>query len=239
MIRPIRIFVSVAYLLHPAFAADHATVYSLEAYLPGFLKDYVHSKLNILRIWLIENGILADNPKAGTESKLVVAAREAFQAAENDLNSKKRELSDQESDLEKDYGVDDIFRSLKGKCVSVESGEYEYELCWMDKTMQKSKTGHGNTNMGNFVRIDREMADEETPADGKGLGSGERMVLRYDNGLGCWNGPQRRTDVWLACAETEEVWRVSESEKCVYKMEVGTPAACDEVMEPPKGRDEL
>ena len=143
-------------------------------------------------------------------------------------------------DLEKDYGLDDIFRAFKGKCVSADVGEYEYEHCWIDKTTQKSKKGHGNTNMGNFVRIDRELADEEERADGKGLGKGLRIVLRYENGQGCWNGPNRRTDVWLACAETDEVWRVSESEKCVYKMEVGTPPACEEVHEPgPSAKDEL
>ena len=129
--------------------------------------------------------------------------------------------------LNTDYGPDDIFRAIKGKCVSIEAGEYTYEQCWLDRTKQKSKKGHGSSNMGNFKRIDREMADEEDRIDGKSLGKGERMVLRYEDGQQCWNGPQRRTDVWLGCAETEELWRVSESEKCVYKMEVGTPAACD------------
>jgi len=32
--------------------------------------------------------------------------------------------------------------------------------------------------------------------------------------------------VVLACAEKEEVWKVTEEEKCVYRMEVGTPAVC-------------
>jgi protein kinase C substrate 80K-H len=31
----------------------------------------------------------------------------------------------------------------------------------------------------------------------------------------------------LACAENEEVWKVTEEEKCVYRMEVGTPAVCE------------
>ncbi|KAK3942597.1 glucosidase II beta subunit-like protein [Diplogelasinospora grovesii] len=221
-------------------ASDADIVYNLEAYLPPFARDYLHEKLNLLRVWLIENGILADNPTSSGESRLVTAAREALEAAKNELSSKTSTLEEEQRDLEKDYGPDDIFRALKGKCVSTDSGEYEYELCWMDRTTQKSKKGHGNTNMGNFVRIDREMADDEERADGKGLGKGQRMVLRYDNGQGCWNGPNRRTDVWLACAETEEVWRVREAEKCVYKMEVGTPAACEDVHEPGvKTKDEL
>lgn len=215
-------------------------VYNFEAYLPSFLREYIHGKLDLLRVWLIENGILADNPKGGAESKRVVAARDAFQSAANDLTSKENQLTEAQRDLEMDYGTDDIFRALKGKCFSTDSGEYEYELCWMDKTSQKSKKGGGHTTMGNYVRIDTEMADEEARVDGKGLGSGPRTVLRYDNGQGCWNGPNRRTDVWLACAEKEEIWRVSESEKCVYRMEVGTPAACEDVQQPAeRPKDEL
>ncbi|KAF9880297.1 glucosidase II beta subunit-like protein [Colletotrichum karsti] len=220
---------------------DTDMIYNFEAYLPEPVRQFIHDKILTVRVWLIENGMMADNAKPGVESHLVTAARDAFNAANNDLNEKRRQLESEEKDLEKDYGIDDIFRVLSHKCVSTEAGEYEYELCWMDKTNQKSKKGHGNTNMGNFVRIDREMADDEERTDGKSLGKGLRMVMRYENGQGCWNGPQRRTDVWLACSETEELWKVSESEKCVYKMEVGTPAACDELLEPPepKSKDEL
>lgn len=204
------------------------------------MQDFIHGKITLLRVWLIENGLMADNPTSSGESRLVTAAREAFQAVADDVSKKQATIGEQKSDLEKDYGADDIFRVLKDQCVSIDSGEYDYELCWMGKTSQKSKKGHGNTNMGNFVRIDTEMADDEERPDGKGLGKGQRIVLRYDNGQSCWNGPQRRTDVWLACAETEEVWRVSESEKCVYKMEVGTPAACEDVHEPGvRTKDEL
>ncbi len=215
-------------------------VYNLEAYLPSFLREYIHGKLALVRVWLIQNGILADNPVGGGESRLVAAAREAYQAVADELSTKESALNEQKADLEKSYGADDIFRAFMGKCVSTDSGEYEYELCWLDKTTQKSKKGHGNTNMGNFARIDTEIADEEERTDGKTLGKGPRIVLRYENGQGCWNGPQRRTDVWLACAENDEVWKVSESEKCVYKMEVGTPTACEDVREPGvRTKDEL
>ncbi|KAK0644592.1 glucosidase II beta subunit-like protein-domain-containing protein [Cercophora newfieldiana] len=221
--------------------SDADIVYNLEAYLPEFAREWLHQKLNLARIWLIENGMLADNPvKPGGETRLVQAAREALESAKNDFTSKTASLEEQEKDLEKDYGPEGIFRALKGKCVSTEVGEYDYELCWMSQTTQKSRKGHGNTNMGNFVRIDKDIADEEERADGKGLGKGQRMVMKFENGQGCWNGPNRRTDVWLACAEKDELWRVSESEKCVYRMEVGTPAACEDVGEPGvKTKDEL
>lgn len=215
-------------------------VYSLEAYLPGFLRTVIHDQLESIRVWLIQNGILADSGP-GKESHLIKAARDAVSAVEKDLKGKKTDLDKANEELSADYGSNDIFRSLKGKCVSTDSGEYTYELCWLDKTSQKSKKGHGNTSMGHFKRIDREMADEEEKMNGKSLGSGMRMVLKYEDGQQCWNGPRRRTDVWLGCAETEELWRISESEKCVYRMEVGTPAACEkeDVVQRAKGKDEL
>lgn len=202
-------------------------VFNFEAYLPGFARSLLHGALGSVRVWLIQNGVLADNVPPGSESTLVKSAREAYDAAERDLKKKTNARDVEQTDLEKDYGPDDVFRALKGKCVSTEAGEYTYELCWLDKTTQKSKKGHGTTNMGYFGSVERGVADDEDRLDGKSLGRGERIILRYENGQGCWNGPNRKTEVWLGCAETEELWRVSESEKCVYKMEVGTPAVCE------------
>ncbi|KYK56552.1 hypothetical protein DCS_03552 [Drechmeria coniospora] len=218
---------------------DTDILYNFEAYLPSSLRNLLHDKLISFRVWLIQSGILADNSTPGAESHILKAAREAMEAAERELGDKTRSRTSEEEALNKDYGPSEIFRALKGRKVSLDVGEYTYELNWMESTSQVSKKDHGSTNMGNFVRIDREMADDEERLDGKSLGKGERMVMRYENGQGCWNGPERRTDVWLACAETDEVWRVSESEKCVYKMEVGTPAACELVGGPQGDRDEL
>ncbi|KAK5995358.1 Glucosidase 2 subunit beta-like protein [Cladobotryum mycophilum] len=222
-------------------SGDTDILYNFDAYLPPSLRPVVHDKVKVIRNWLIENGMLADSAKDGSESGAVKNSREAVESVERQLRDKERDLTNEKSDLEKNYGPADIFRSLKGKCIELDAGEYTYELCWMDKTMQKSKKGHGHTNMGNFHAIDRETADDEDRVDGKSLGKGERMVMRFENGLQCWNGPQRRTDVWLACAEKEELWRVSEAEKCVYKMEVGTPAACEEedTVERERSKDEL
>ncbi|KAI1419231.1 glucosidase II beta subunit-like protein-domain-containing protein [Xylaria sp. FL1777] len=218
---------------------DTDILYNFEAYLPGPIRDFLHGKITSLRIWLIENGMLADSVTEKGESQLVKAAREAHEAATRDVQSKRNSLDNEKRDLEKDYGADDIFRVLNGKCTSVEAGEYEYELCWMSQTTQKSKKGGSRTNMGNFEKTSFKEADEEERHDGKGLGRGKRMVLEYTNGQHCWNGPNRRTDVWLACAETEELWRVSEQEKCVYKMEVGTPAVCELPVQPGHVKDEL
>lgn len=202
------------------------TVYQLELYLPRSLRDWVDQKLRDLRVLLIDNGILANTGVGGDESKVVTDARSRLHSAQSDLQSAQNSLQTHKEDLEKDYGPDDVFRALKGQCISRDSGEYTYELCWMDKTTQKSIKGGAHTGMGNFVRIEKIAVDEELSPDGKGLGSGERLALKYENGQHCWNGPNRSTTVILACAEKDEIWKIVEEEKCVYRMEVGTPAAC-------------
>ncbi|KAL7797396.1 glucosidase II beta subunit-like domain-containing protein [Trichoderma ceciliae] len=206
---------------------DTDILYDFDAYIPPFIRGVIHDKIKVIRKWLVDNGMIAGAANDGSESSAVRAAREAAEAAEQDLGNKNRDLEQERSDLQKDYGPSDIFRAIKGKCAEIDAGEYTYELCWLEKTLQKSKKGHASTNMGNFERIDVEMADDDERVDGKSLGSGPRMVMRYENGQTCWNGPPRRTHVWLGCAEKEEIWRVTEAEKCVYKMEVGTPAACE------------
>ena len=206
--------------------SDNAEVYKFEAYLPTSVRDWLDQKLRDLRIILVENGILAATRSPDGESKELEDARNAVKAAQDSLDETNRQLTTHQEDLEKDYGADDVFRAVKGQCISKDSGEYTYELCWLGQTKQKSKKGGSQTTMGNFVSIDRVMVDDEVPPDGKGLGSGERVALRYENGQHCWNGPNRSTLVVLACAEKDELWKITEEEKCVYRMEVGTPAVC-------------
>lgn len=210
------------------YTSNSAKVYQFEAYLPVPVRDWLDQKLRNLRIILVENGILAATRSPDGESKELEDARNALKAAQDSLNDNKNQFTSHQEDLEQDYGIDDVFRALKGQCISKDSGEYTYELCWLDKTRQKSKKGGSQTIMGNFVSLDKVMVDDELPPDGKGLGSGERVALRYENGQHCWNGPNRSTLVVLACAEKDELWKITEEEKCVYRMEVGTPAVCGE-----------
>ncbi|KKA28463.1 hypothetical protein TD95_002577 [Thielaviopsis punctulata] len=205
---------------------DADIIFKFEEYLPASVRTIVREKILSVRMWLIDNGVLAESESQG-ESTSVKKAREAFEAADRELTNINRELEDAKMDLTADYGPEGIFRSLKNKCISINSGEYEYEVCWMGRTQQKSKKGHGQSHMGTFEKFVWLESDEEEKADGKGLGTGKRLVLQYENGQGCWNGPNRRTDVWLACHETEEIWKVMEAEKCVYKIELGTPAVCE------------
>ncbi|ERF69646.1 hypothetical protein EPUS_03638 [Endocarpon pusillum Z07020] len=204
-------------------------LYGLSAYAPPSLRVWLDSKITSFRTLLIESGILADNPgsSSSVESPAVTTARSRRDSAKTLLTTTQSDLNNAKSDLERDYGADDVFRALKDKCITKDSGEYTYELCFLGSTKQKPKKGGGDTTMGNFVSIASEYVDSDVDAEGKGLGVGERVVLKYENGQHCWNGPTRSTVVLLACSAQEEIWRISESEKCVYRMEVGTAAVCE------------
>ena len=204
-------------------------MYGFENYLPASARGWLDQKLRDLRIMLIENGILADSSSSSssTESSAVVDARKRLDAAKSDLEGHHRSLTEHKEDLDKDFGPDDVFRALKGQCISTDSGEYTYEVCFLERTTQKAKKGGGNTHMGSFTRVERVTVDEDLPPSGKGLGSGERVAMRHENGQHCWNGPNRSTTVILACSEENEIWKIMEEEKCVYRMEVGTPAVCE------------
>ena len=206
-------------------------MYKLEAYLPVSLRTWVDDKLQSLRAYLISSGILADSSSSSSsstvESKELSDARNTLSSAQSGLSDSQSKLKSDREDLERDYGPDAIFRVMKGTCVSLDSGEYTYEQCFMERTTQKPKKGGADTSMGSFVRFGTVQVDEDVPADGKGLGTGERMTLIYENGQHCWNGPSRSTTVVLGCAETDEIWKVMEEEKCVYRMDIGTPAVCE------------
>lgn len=184
-------------------------------------------KLRELRVSMIESGILADTSSSSGESKAVTDAKNRLSSAQKDLENQRKSMNEHKEDLEKNFGPDDVFRALKGQCVSTDSGEYTYEVCFLEKTTQKPKKGGGHTNMGNFIRLETITVDEDVPPNGKGLGSGERIAMKHENGQHCWNGPNRSTMVVLACAEENEIWKIMEEEKCVYRMEVGTPAVCE------------
>lgn len=203
-------------------------MYRFEDYLPKSLREWLDLKLREFREMLVKNGILAENSDDSvySDNKAVKDAQDRLDGARKTLENEKKSKTEHEEELNKDYGLEDVFRALKGKCFSLDSGEYTYELCWMDRVTQKSKKGGSQNNMGSYVGMGTLVVDEEVSADGKGLGSGARLTMKHENGAHCWNGPARSTLVVLACAPQEEVWKVVEEEKCVYRMEVGTPAVC-------------
>ncbi|KAF3491123.1 glucosidase 2 subunit beta [Arthroderma uncinatum] len=207
--------------------AEVGLIYKLAYFLPASVVNSIEDSLSGLRSALVSNGLLADNSldSDSNEPRAVKEARDRVSNAQSSLDSKKSEIKRHKGDLEHDFGADSVFRALKGECISKDSGEYTYELCWMEQTKQKSKKGRGDTTMGNFEKISSMVVDEATPSGQ--IVQKTKVTLLYTNGQSCWNGPSRSTTVILECGENNELTKISEDEKCIYSIFVTTPAVCD------------
>jgi len=225
-------------------------LYQFEKYLPEGVRDWIHDKLEDARQFLVDNGMLAPRKTEGQESKVVTAARDALKEAENDNSASENHLKQLQEDLVAPFGPGEVFRPLKGECISSEFGEYRYEYCFLENAHQISRKDNSRTSLGNFVHIEDKDDSSKNEAAGVFESGWEEtheeplsgMVLKHENGQQCWNGPKRSVGVELYCSAENEIRNVVELEKCVYQFEVGTPAVCangqTEALED-KAKDEL
>ncbi|KAK9464280.1 glucosidase II beta subunit-like-domain-containing protein [Lipomyces arxii] len=194
-------------------------VVEYSSYIPLQWRLWIHEQQTALRQFLIEHGLLADR-KASGETANVASARKELDAANrqhHDLEKKRDKVAD---DLQKDFGTDDVFRALSGECVSMESGDYVYEICFNGKAAQKPKNG-GITNLGTFDRM-------------------EGNTLYFIRGAKCWSGPQRSATVSMECGEKNQLVSVSEPAMCEYLLKLITPALCSNPeTETKKAKNEL
>uniref|UniRef100_A0A8C9SGW3 Glucosidase 2 subunit beta n=1 Tax=Scleropages formosus TaxID=113540 RepID=A0A8C9SGW3_SCLFO len=144
-------------------------------------------------------------------------ARDEFEAAERSL----REVDDQIKALEKeisfDFGPSSEFAYLYSQCYELTTNEYIYRLCPFNRVSQKPKYGGSETSLGSW-------GSWSGPEDNK------YSVMKYEHGMGCWQGPNRSTTVKLTCGKETAVVSTSEPSRCEYLMEFTTPAVC---LEPP------
>ena len=132
-------------------------------------------------------------------------ARKSYDEAQSNLSEIDREISDVNKKLAYDFGPNAEFATLMDKCFEYEDREYTYKLCPFEKTVQKSKNGHGETCIGYWSS----WGDHNTP--------NKYLVMKFTNGLTCWNGPARSTNVYLKCGTESKVVSVSEPNKCEVK----------------------
>lgn len=125
--------------------------------------------------------------------------------------NKLQELQDEKETLAKrlqyDYGPNDEFLPLVGRCFNAVETKYTYEMCFFDKARQKES--HQTTDLGSW----------------KGFGDRYHYAL-WDEGAWCWQGPNRSLNVTLSCGLEEAAWGGDEPSKCVYAAQFKTPAAC-------------
>ncbi|XP_071532553.1 glucosidase 2 subunit beta isoform X3 [Panulirus ornatus] len=158
-----------------------------------------------------------EEPKYDEDTQKLVdianEAREQFDEADRRVRDLVRELRSLEESQEKDYGPEEEFRVLEGNCYEYTDREYTYRLCPFDKAIQKPKSGHGETRLGQW---------------GEWSGPEENRYSRmlYSNGQACWNGPTRSADVKIYCGTETKLTGVTEPNRCEYLFFLRTPAVC-------------
>lgn len=151
--------------------------------------------------------------------KLVDEASEARRQhtdAERTVREIEANIRNIKENLEKDYGLQQEYATLDGQCLEYENKEYVYKLCMFQKVTQKSKNGGHEIGLGNW-------------GEWAGNDNNKYSVMKYTNGVACWNGPSRITTVNVNCGLETKLLSVSEPFRCEYNMELSTPAACDEI----------
>ncbi|KAK9462926.1 glucosidase II beta subunit-like-domain-containing protein [Lipomyces oligophaga] len=185
---------------------DNDTAY-YSSLIPSSWIKFFFVKVSELRNFLVQNGLLAERLSSDLESRDVQTAKTELKESKKLVKNVQNKLDKLEKDLYKTfYGQDDVFRALQGECMDVESGDYIYELCFGEKTVQKPKSG-SNTNLGAFDRI-------------------EGDKLYFTRGAKCWNGPHRSTTIVMECGEKNRLLSVSEPAMCEYLFKITTPAMC-------------
>ncbi|XP_051569577.1 glucosidase 2 subunit beta-like isoform X1 [Myxocyprinus asiaticus] len=147
---------------------------------------------------------------------------DAAQKARDDFNEAEkafREVDDQIGNIEKelsfDFGPNVEFTYLYSQCYELSTGEYIYRLCPFNRVSQKPKYGGSETNLGTW-------------GTWAGPENNKYLMMKYEHGAGCWQGPNRSTTVKLTCGKETVVTSTSEPSRCEYLMEFTTPAVCQE-----------
>jgi len=99
---------------------------------------------------------------------------------------------------------------LYEQCASIDLEKYIYEVCPFQHVTQKQ--GSSSTNLGSYVNFNKTPNDE--------------IVMKFDNGDKCWNGPRRSVNVKFECSEQTELTSIQEPSTCYYEIIYKTPLIC-------------
>ncbi|KAI9333423.1 glucosidase II beta subunit-like-domain-containing protein [Obelidium mucronatum] len=181
---------------------------------PGWRKLYSSLRNPFIRLSRSEENELLRKDASKARSHLL------------DAENKKRDLETKIADLKKkselDMGPNNVWDKLVGTCFEIKSFEYFYEICILDKAVQRPINGGSSTDLGKFSRWGSRKDDKMTESTGKYL------FMMFENGAHCWNGPHRSVEVAFECGSENKVMSVAEPSKCEYAMRVQTPAVCEE-----------
>uniref|UniRef100_A0ABI7ZR54 Glucosidase 2 subunit beta n=1 Tax=Felis catus TaxID=9685 RepID=A0ABI7ZR54_FELCA len=142
-------------------------------------------------------------------------ARNKFEDAERSLRDMQESIRNLEQEISFDFGPDGEFAYLYSQCYELTTNEYVYRLCPFKLVSQKPKLGGSPTSLGTW-------------GSWAGPDHDKFSAMKYEQGTGCWQGPNRSTTVRLLCGKETVVTSTTEPSRCEYLMELMTPAACPE-----------
>uniref|UniRef100_A0A4W4EES4 Glucosidase 2 subunit beta n=1 Tax=Electrophorus electricus TaxID=8005 RepID=A0A4W4EES4_ELEEL len=142
-------------------------------------------------------------------------ARDDFEESERALREVEDQIKNIEKEISFDFGPSAEYTYLYSQCYELPTSEYIYRLCPFNRVSQKPKYGGSETNLGTW---------------GAWAGPEENkyLLMKYEHGTGCWQGPNRSTTVKLTCGKETAVTSTSEPSRCEYLMEFTTPAVCQD-----------
>ncbi|KAI0034384.1 glucosidase II beta subunit-like-domain-containing protein [Vararia minispora EC-137] len=204
---------------HASIMTSSSLLYDPSAYLPdAFVTQYEALRDSTVR-WLRKFGLLGVESSAGAS---IGVGKEALAQAERDFAKTKQELDDSARDLNelfdpKFFGAQGEWRKLANQCLSKNTGDYTYEVCFFGEARQKPNNGGQTFSLGHFSGWN----------DAATVGSPEYYGWQmYTLGTKCWNGPQRSVKFELRCGIENMLLTVQELEKCEYQFTGTTPALC-------------
>ena len=172
---------------------------SIQSMFYGFkqTKDTSHIKYNI-------------NDENNIYTKAAREARDEYNTKNNELNNKKNELTKIDKILNIDYGHGNLFASLINECFETKVNKYTYKFCPFNEVRQKENNVGSGTNLGSY----------------KSIIYNDKIIMEFDNGQKCWNGPNRSTKIIFECYHENTIKSVQEPSTCKYEMIFQTPLGC-------------
>ncbi|XP_039233897.1 glucosidase 2 subunit beta [Pipra filicauda] len=153
-------------------------------------------------------------------------ARDELAEAERALKEAEDGIKALEQELGFDFGPEGEFSYLYNQCYELSTSEYVYRLCPFHRVTQRPKNGGSETNLGTW-------------GSWAGPEGDKFSAHKYEQGMGCWQGPNRATTVRLMCGTDTALVAATEPSRCEYLLELETPAACREPPAPHDEHDEL
>ncbi|EHH29652.1 hypothetical protein EGK_10129 [Macaca mulatta] len=124
-------------------------------------------------------------------------ARNKFEEAERSLKDVEESIRNLEQEISFDFGPNGEFAYLYSQCYELTTNEYVYRLCPFKLVSQKPKLGGSPTSLGTW-------------GSWAGPEHDRFSAMKYEQGTGCWQGPNRSTTVRLLCGKETMVTSTTE-----------------------------